>query len=285
MKLLKNINPKPFNQITWVNQKSKESWEPRIQELGTIIQDLELISVAKDHRQCAWRMVSSLEMDKFSNKCADLGLSVMPIKNVGMWGDGFAHQTPELKKGETPGIYTIVYKDIKNAIEFKDAHLSGNHKVQGEKLGFPDCCVKFFEKQWKAGYFDPMYQAAENSKHTKENDLIHIYKFHPYSNPLLRYISIRLSFHMPCSFQCEKTISISWQRLKLLSDENKITLKSLLMIPMYWDCYHGITQIKTPLFYLNTTGLPTKEKYTIHYHGDHYPKTGGDGVNFPFIKQ
>jgi hypothetical protein len=157
-------------------------------------------------------------------------------------------------------------------------------------LGFPKCCRESFAANWKAGYFDPIWQSAiatpgalavdhadleleigelpEPIRHTSLDA-------HPFSNPLLRYIGLRVGFHIPHSFRCQETIAAGIERMKLAKDQGLADiLGSLLSMPMRAELLHGILTVRTPLFYLITYSVPTEEKYTIEVSGDFIPKEG-----------
>ena len=294
--------------MVWVNEKARKVWEPVIRDCSQMVQDLEIESVLHDHRKCAWRTIPLKQLPGFTKKCNNRGLIVTPVNLVANWGNGFAHKTQSPKPDDpNPNCYCIVSKYLCDAIEFRDAHTEGDHIKQGEMLGFPDCCTEFFNKNWKEDYFDPMWQSAINTLEImgcgevsgNEIDLYNLTianKIEFHAIPLLRYIGLRVGFHIPCSFNCQETIMIGKERLFIIQDatcdvyiperENDRQLikllEALLSMPMEWSVLHGIVIVKTPIFYLITSGHPTIEKYTIKIEGEFIPRESAKGVNFPF---
>lgn len=282
MEILKNIEIENFSRVIWANSKCKEIWEKVISDCSQLVQDLELLSVIYSQRDCAWRTIDLLHLEKFSQYCGENGLIVLPIKNVGKW-EGFSHRTPKVRENEIPNVYCIISKDIKKSLQFRDAYLEGNHKIQGKLLGFPDCCIDFFCEQWGKEYFDPIWQIGENSKsiEVKDNEIM-INKFHPFSNPILRYIGIRIGFHLPCSFNCLETVKKASDRIKL-RDKNIIKLLiALLSMPIEWSINKGIALIKTPILYVETSSIVTSQKYTVSINGKFIPRESPRGIKFPY---
>lgn len=300
MELIKNLELNPFLRTIWVSQKAKDTWELPIQRCSQLVQELEIDSVQKGHRLCAWRSIQLRDIPGFTKYCNDKGLIVLPVKLVGNWGQGFAHKTPQVKSNEpNPLVYCIISRNLHDAVGYRDAFNDGDNVVQGEYLGFPDCCIKFFDENWKVGYFDPIFQIAMNS-YILNRDLYYIItnSSHPLSNPLLRYVGVRIGFHIPCSFNCKKTIEIAEQRLKLINEikgfnfETKDSymwgkslekiLIALLSMSMSWEVYHSIAIIRTPIFYIITNSLPTSQKYTVKLKGTFTPRESVKGTIFPF---
>lgn len=266
MELLKNFNLTSFTQISWVSQAARDKWEKTVTACSQMIQELEILSVKHGHRACAWRTVSRQSLPAFIQECARMNLIVLPVRWVGGW-EGFIHHTPE---GDS-NAYCIIAREMDDALTYLEAFNAGDNVKQGEMLGFPKCCCEFFRKNWTAGYFDPVWQM------TGRDDP------HPYSNPLLRYIGLRVGFHIPCSFHCDATIKLSEQRLGIAPDQDLAKLlTALLSMPMSWSALHGQAVIRTPIFYLITQTVPTLKEYSINLPGSFMPYEAATGTCAPF---
>jgi len=276
MELIKDLKVEPFLRTIWVSEEARKVWEPAIHAISSMVNNLEIDSVGYGHRKCSWQTIPMKSLPSFSKQMGEKGLMVMPVRLVGNWGNGFIHYTPEPKPDDpNPNVYCIISKSIHDAMGFRAGHESGDHEAQGHYLGFPKCCTKAFSKWWGQGYFDPMYQSYENGEG----------KTHPYSIPILRYIGVRAGFHIPCSFSCVDTINIGIQRMAIAQDRELVKLfDAMLSMPMSWEVYHGVAIVKTPIFYVLTQSLPTKEKYRIKIDGKFVPRESATGVNFPFKK-
>ncbi|MCF7916187.1 MAG: hypothetical protein K9L61_00225 [Candidatus Omnitrophica bacterium] len=73
----------------------------------------------------------------------------------------------------------------------------------GYVLGYPDCCIKFFQKYNNWAFYSYLYQVYRNSK-----------KYSYLANPLLKDDYYSYIYHMPCSFGCKKTINYAKQLRK-----------------------------------------------------------------------
>lgn len=261
MKLIDGFSMTPFTRTAWVSTEAKSKWEQAVQDCSALAYDLEIESVAAGQRPCAWQTMKRESLPDFSRRCAERGLSVLPVRWVGSFS-GFVHYTP-------PGddaVYCIVAGKIEDALRFRDAFDFADHETQGEMLGFPKCCREAFAANWKLGFFDPIWQSAGECSNPEA---------HPYSIPLLRYIGLRVGFHIPCSFNCQETISAGADRLSLAKDKDVVTLlEALLSMPMEAELLHGILVVRTPLFYLIQYTIPTEGKYTIKVKGNFIPKEG-----------
>ena len=265
MKLIPGFTMTPFSQIIWLSLEAKQRWEKPIQACTQMVQELELLSVEHDHRPCAWQTMNRASLPEFARNCAERGMVVLPVKFVGSFG-GFIHYTPSGDES----VYCIISKSLKNALRFRDCFEKGDHVGQGEMLGFPSCCCSFFEQNWKAGYFDPIWQIGD-----RDNP-------HPLSNPLLRYVGLRVGFHIPHSFNCQYTVAAAIERLSLAKDKGVVKiLESLLSMPMSWDAYKGQAIIKTPIFYFINYTVPTLERYRIGLPGTFIPREAVHGNCFP----
>jgi len=240
-----------------------------------LVSELELLSVAKGQRKCGWQSIGIQNLPSFEKRCAEKGLTTLVVKYSAPFS-GFAHKfQPAGDINNNTNVPVIFARKLEDALNYRNAYESGNHDAQGEFLGFPLCCRQFFDWVWP-DYYDPIGQIKD-----KDNP-------HPFSNPLLRYVGLRLSFHIPCSFHCEETIEIGRQRMELAkeidADLAKL-LEALLSMPMSWDCLHGIAVIRTPIFYAITSSVPNATRQIVKLNGDFIPKESAKGICFPFKRE
>jgi hypothetical protein len=274
MKLLENINTPSFSRTIWVNSKAKEKWTPVISKVSQFVQELEVESVVENERPCTWQTISEEGAPLAVEKWARQGLISLPVRRVGNF-EGFAHQHTSPVAGKSGSVCYVVSKSMDLCLLFKDAFLKNDHLTQGNLLGFPECCTTFFENTWKVGYFDPMWQSACNTKGVVLQGCNATVDGHPFSNPLLRYIGVRVGFHIPCSFDCEATVKIAENRIALGDrlDKDLVTLLlALINMPMKWDVLHGICVVKTPIFYIVAQSVPTVDRYVVETNGLFIPR-------------
>lgn len=275
MNLVKDFEIDPLLRIVWTSAKAREAWEQSIKDCANLVSELELLSVAEGQRQCGWQSIGIQQLPSFEKRCAELGLVTLVVRYSQSF-QGFAHKfQPAGNINNNTNVPVIFARKLKDALNFRNAYEAGNHDAQGEFLGFPDCCRRFFDRVWP-DYYDPIWQIKDKDK------------FHCYSNPLLRYIGLRISFHIPCSFHCDKTIELALQRMRLAREINADLaklLEALLSMPVEWDCLHGIAIIRTPIFYLIISSVPSNARHTVRMGGNFIPEESAKGICFPFKRE
>jgi hypothetical protein len=291
MNLLKDIQPPMFTRVIWTSAAAKSRWADVLKRASNLTSRLEVESVIAGQRPVTWQTISEESAPETMMRWADDGLIGIPIKRVGKF-EGFAHRHTPTAEGRTGNLCIAVARTMTDAQAFKAAFLANDSVRQGELLGYPLCCGRFFQENWAAGYIDPIWQAAMN---TAENTLLHpadnrirISGPAPFSNAMLRYAGLRLGFHIPHSFDCEESYKVNMERLKLgekFDAPLMADILNLLRMPMSWDCYHGVAIVRTPIFYIEVGSMMTAERYIVEVEGDFIPAEGAKGTRFPFTAE
>jgi len=286
MRLIPGLDLAPSCRTVWLSEEARKEWASIIPKLGAMVSDLEVSSVAAGHRPCAWQTIGEAEFPRLAAIWAEQGLVSLPIKRVRNF-TGFAHRHEEPRAGERASLCVIVSKMLADTLRFKAAFEKGDNDAQGELLGFPKCCREFFCATWAKGYFDPVWQAALNSKHEVIGERHIRVQGHPFANPVLRYAGLRVGFHIPHALDCPETITVATERMKLAkaTDPNLTKLLgALLSMPMSWDVYHGIAVVRTPIFDLIVPSVPTVERHVVEFIAEPMfrPREGVGGIGFPF---
>jgi len=287
MKLIPGLDLPPSCRTAWVSEEARKTWAPVIPKVSAMVSELEVLSVAKGHRPCAWQTIGEAEFPRLAAEWAAMGLVSLPIKRVRNF-TGFAHKHEEPQAGKRASLCVIVSKTLADTLRFRAAFEQGDNDTQGELLGFPKCCRKFFDDAWAGGFFDPVWQAAMNTNHDIVGERHIRVQGHPFANPILRYAGIRVGFHLPCAFDCRDTIAVAAERMDLAkaTDPNLADiLKGLLSMPMSWDVFHGVAVVRTPIFYLIVPSIPSVERYIVEVdYGEQnfIPREAVKGVGFPF---
>ena len=287
MKLIPGLDLPPSCRTAWISEGARKVWASVLPRVSSMVSELEVSSVAKGHRPCAWQTIAEDQFPRLAAVWAEMGLVSLPILRVRNF-TGFAHRHEKPRAGEQANVCVIIAGSLKDALRFKAANASGDNDVQGELLGFPKCCRKFFDDAWAGGFFDPVWQAAMNTNHDIVGERHIRVQGHPFANPILRYAGIRVGFHLPCAFDCRDTIAVAAERMDLAkaTDPNLADiLKGLLSMPMSWDVFHGVAVVRTPIFYLIVPSIPSVERYIVEVdYGEQnfIPREAVKGVGFPF---
>lgn len=289
MKLLDFQMP-PFARTAWVSKSVKDEWEPKSWKASHAYAQLELETVIYGIRDCTTGHIPNENMAYELSKLAEKGLMFLPIQRVGVYS-GFAHTHPPVVEGRPWNWYGVIAREPKHALAFKEASQGPkiDHETIGKLLGYPKCCMDFFNNVWAAGYIDPVWQQAENidKKYLLEQNehLIRLSHETPFvTNVMLRYIGLRIVPHIPCSSHCEATHKFAnkWLELgKKLKLDGIEELEQFLRLPVKWDCLKGIAYVSTPLFKIETNSMTCYPNYIVERKGTFYPKYLPRGNAFP----
>lgn len=171
------------------------------------------------------------------------------------------------KDADVPGkFFMYISKSEKLAKRAKELEAEDRHKELGLLLGYPECCCRFFEKNFK-------------TESKKKNDYTlatlrnsNSFKFPFYTNIAIRHMDIALLSHFPCSFQCKKSIKIAKDNLKLIekySEEYAAIIKGMLKggVVYSWDkgifLLRGIKLKQNKLFYDIVMTLSNNDIYNL----------------------
>lgn len=294
MKLL-NLKLPTTYQLQWVSKEAKEKWEEKFKLASKVYNILELETVVHDVRKCMIaHNVNPNKLEEYTNWLAKKGLIFVPLQKEKLNnGGGFSHAISPYKDGKEFVYRGVISKSLEYINEFVEAHHKRDDIKIGELLGFPKCCCEEFDKNWKSGYIDPIWQAAENTKQENiefkaNNDKLYIIKIknsNLEASPLLRYAGIRIISHLPCSFDCKETEKVTQQWIEV---GKKLKIKGLeeaiefLNMPVEWDCLKGVAEIRTPLFKIVANSVPCYPQYIVQIEGKFYPKEAPNGLRFPW---
>lgn len=243
MQLIPEFQPPDGTRLIYHSLKYKQLWEPRLNQISNGQSERERQSVLLGFRKLTLQPIQrGFQYERIAEWARNHGLSIMPVRAVGRF-DGFAHR---YTSGDDMYVTAIASKP-----EYAEAPQPEDY------LGFPACCQRFFAANFPQ-YIDPIWQwAGEQPEVTA----------HPYSNPLLRYWSLRFVPHIPCSPQCEESILLGTQFAELMRPEERDWLWELLSSPIEWSCLHGVAETKTEWFRIVVGSNPSTEKYTVKSKG------------------
>ena len=283
MELLPDFDLDGFRREIWLNRRAKEEWGSVLLEAASLLQDMEVESVARGQRPCSWQTIGEEDYPRFQREWESKGLVSAVIRRVGQF-EGFTNKHYPVREGEPAMVCCILSKSMSDLEAFKKAVEEQDDYTQGILLGYPECCCRFFRGVWFKGYHDPIWQAALNSSVIHRDSHYIRMRPHELSNPILRFLGIRIAFHIPCSFDCQKTIEIAKERLEMTKGFNPGLVEKimqLLRMPMSWDCYHGIALIRTPIIYAVVPSCGSVERFVVEFEGDYIPPEAEEGLVYP----
>jgi hypothetical protein len=197
-------------------------------------------------------------------------------------GKGFAHVMRRPKENDAYQLKCVIARSRQDADQFSAAEHERDEAAIGRMLGYPDCCAHFFERVWKQGCFDPIWQIAENTAReaAKSRDVCYprdgslaeqriILAPNPEGckiSSFFRYIGVRITSHFACSMNCRASIEISDQRIDLARRLGIVGIDAaleVLRLPCLWECQHGIAVITTPAFHFCMPSMSYMVKHIV----------------------
>lgn len=265
MKLIDGLDIHPFTKIYW--KKENERVHTLTQRTGRVYNQAEYLTVKKKLRKASTFHISPNAFEDQIERLTEDGLFWIPIQRSKVYS-GFSHKHfPTHKADPDSTVYGALSWKLEYAQQLKKASRNGcDHKKIAELLGYPKCCAGFFSKVWKQGYYDPIWQAAENTKGAKRKGNRIELTSNGYANSSMRYFGLRIVPQLTCSFQCkesERQGKMFLEVMRDLDEEATAFLLEYLKGDMTWSVLHGIAQVETDDFVGVTNSMPTKEKFTI----------------------
>jgi hypothetical protein len=270
----------------WASEDARAVWEPRIQAINAAWLMCERRS---GH---ALQGISPNDLPGIYEEVGPLGLSVVVLGQQGV-GNTYTNVPVPLAKGQ-PWAYRVAICTPDKVNQWLDAWHASDYDWIGRLLGYPDCCIKFFQKVWvEEKGNDTTWQMAQNAAsilgmYRDEPNRLDIEPCNPQNNILMRWMGPRMVSHLPCSFNCAPSIEIgnrNWARLNEFNVSESMWLRQILDWPMEWSALHGIAEIRTPILKIMTRTDATAEKLTVRWMGRSYPPEGARGLSFPYRGQ
>lgn len=262
-----------FLRVAWASAAARDYWEPKIQAVSQVWPLVERATVERTLRPGALQTVSPeqlLDLQQWSLR------SGIPMAIVGMEGahGSYGNASIPYRPG-APFAYRVYFG--RGPTAFLEAWQDGDNAAIGVALGFPDCCVRFFDQYWRQeGWRDLTYPAIGDSE--AANLVRH-------TNVLLKPLGVRPVFHLPCSFVCQSTYELGEDILALMEQvfpRESAWLQALVSMPMEWSSLHGVAMVVTPILKLVYASDPLPSKVTFHLVSNTYPEHGARGTQFPF---
>lgn len=241
----------PFVRI--MPKQGHQEWMVKLGKMARMFHEAEYQMVKQGYRPAAVIHIDQNNLGEMLEKINKDRLVFTPILTSGYY-EGFAHKHKPVQPGEPFYWYGSLTRNYEDGQKFKKAELTHDHKTIGSLLGYPDCCIRYFIKNFSKNY-DPIWINLTGKKN--------VVRGYPECNQMLRYFGARITSHFSCSPTCKKTKKIGEKWLKVMEGIDKDLTKELydlLAGPLTWDSYHGVVQVETPYFVGLTHTFPLIEK-------------------------
>ena len=247
-----------FTRIIWVSEKARELWEPRLGAVSRMQQRVERQAVYLGLRNAA------LQIDSWPVNppgFVTVGVSVQGQSYT------YSAKAPEMTPGQSFSVRTVTTK-YEMVEPFLRAWTAKDDEAIGHMLGYPECCIKFFEDTWNKGLIDP----NEKTEYSGTRSI--------YCNGYLRWLGIRAVPHMPCSLDCVATTVQGIDYVSMYDYPERDWLIDLLCMPFKYDTLHGVAEITTPIFKI---ACSSQGRRVLEIPGAQ-PDGAASGDRFPFVK-
>jgi hypothetical protein len=275
-----------FTRLTWVNDRAREAWEPRLSRIRQAWMEIEWLAVAEGVRRCCITFASPQDFLVKGPQWADLGLNALPLELHSVSNYSYQNRTEALDPSK-PFVFRFVLGKPADVVAFKAAYGVSDEEAIAAFLGYPTCCYEFYRRVWvDEGQVDTTWPMAVATAAPVNGDRLLRVSGPPEANILWRWVGIRAVSHLPCRFDCPYTAAVGKKMLEVGRRngyaEEMDWLQEILRWPVEWSCLHGIAEIKTPLLKVSTNTDATPWKYVVQRPGDSFPSEGPSGLNFPF---
>lgn len=260
----------PFIRMSWRNRQIRDKWEPLRKRIYQATFFAEYEMVKRGYREANVYQLDPNQFDHQIEKVMQDGLVYLPIlRSKTYQGYGHRHYFATTIEKDT-FIYGVVARDLEIAREFKKASLGNiDHTRIGELLGYPKCCIDFFNNVWlRDGCLDPMVEIGLNTGgvegDTQSIDVVG----HPFLNRMIRYFGFNIIPFFPHSFDCEEALKFAKIWFDLMGeydDEASEACLEILKMPLVWSLNSCIIYVEHPLFIGAANGYYTEKRKEIKW--------------------
>ncbi len=262
-----------FTRHSWVGERARTAWEPRIERICRAWSDVEWLSVFDGIRSCALVGLSQEGIARAVPQWTERNLSASSLA---------AAQAPA-----HPGLTFVLVGSLANVKRAQGAWTGHDDDELGRLLGYPLCCRRFFHRIWvEQRSVDTTWSMAANTA-TPVGSVVTLDGIEPQlANILWRWIGVRAVPHLPCQFACPATVSFGEQMLDVAVRAGYVDeagwIREVLSWPVEWSGLHGIAEVKTPVLKISARTDATAGKCTVRWSGTGYPDEGATGLRFPY---
>jgi hypothetical protein len=275
-----------FTRMSWVSDRARDVWEPRLRRITKAWLDIEWLSVAAGLRACSLTLASPEGLLAEAGRWAMHGLGALPVEILGTSDES----DPNAGLPAHPGgalVFRLAIGTPRNAVDFKNAWDASDQETIGRLLGYPRCCHEFFRDVWvEQGLVDTTWPMAVASAGGSNGSTRIDIRGPRETNILWRWMGIRAIPHLPCRSDCIESAEMGRKKVDLGREAGYNAemdwLLDILSWPVEWSALHGIAEVKTPVLKVTTSTDATSRKYEVRREGDAYPTEGGYGLSFPY---
>ncbi len=210
----------------WLTGSSQVEWGPVLERARAAWSQIELGSISEGLRHSAVIHLSPEELAIASRDVVRMGLGLTILDS------------------SITGVRVAIHR-LELAAEWHRAWDASEDARIGELLGFPPCCIAFFEEHWKGSGHGDVVPAMRTVDGPWE------------ANILLRWLGVRLVPHLPCSSDCAVTVELAraYRDVGVAVKADVESIEQLLRLPVGHSSLNGVTIVETPHFRFMAGGV------------------------------
>ncbi|MBS3100620.1 hypothetical protein J4204_00630 [Candidatus Woesearchaeota archaeon] len=181
----------------------------------SVTKSLEVLYVIEGVKPCARILAFEDEIGKVTDFLSENGIfaavSGFKVAKQSAQSGFYSDKSIKIPKDSAEKGYFFVYlsKNRETAEKARLAEEKNNHAELGLLLGYPKCCCGFFEKNFNEKNTDLTLKTLENSNG---------YEFPFHNNIAARHFDVSLLSHFPHNFQCEPSMEIAKNNLRVIKN-------------------------------------------------------------------
>lgn len=267
--------------LLWVSAEAKALWADVLPRVSTAFLEAERLSVGRV-RPAALGRVEPGQLPEAIAAAESAGQVVTVLGRVPRI-EGYQAASVALVEGQ-PWEFLVAWCDSPaTAARLRRARAEGDTDAEGACLGYPPCCREAFRRWWvEEGWLDVTWPTALGSPGRWMGPDVRLVDGPAEANGLLRWLGLRPVPHLPCSFACEATVAFARDLRAEMDPSAAAWLMTLLDQPMEWSAWHGIGQVKTPLWTISMTTDGTDRRLVVRRPGASWPAGAKAGSVFPY---
>lgn len=252
------VTPGGKEKVTWRTDAAKSKYNSALRTISQLVEHHSWKRILDDRfdRKIAIVIVRNSEQEEWAERIGNNGLHYSVINHLAPQ-EGFSHAAvrgnpndPERRTRSVVGANRDVVEKASQA--FDSAPPAEKNDIVGDLLGYPDCCSSFFNDFWlQKDIRDPIYEIGCNTTGAtsldSHDDAVHLSSINPLCNVAWRYWGWTFLDHIPCAFDCEKSIAHAKKKAEWLKDsgytEEVSLLQEWLSLPTEWSGKTGLGRV------------------------------------------
>lgn len=246
--------------ISWVSNAARSFWQPRMEQVRTMLEDFTVHAGRLHSGRCSVRRVPESSLERLAGLAGRMG-----VGHAFLPASALTHAVPSDPWAERSGL--LVCGEPSSVASVQAAWADGDRGAFLARLEVPPCCL------------------AGHSASAEALSTVHLDDgFSPHS--LLAPLGLSLLPVAPCQPGCRHALDAARTLRQAALDGGYGTevdwLQEMMSWSISWTDRHGITEVKAPVFKLCFLAPPGTADTAILKQGVSHVAFATQGLGFPF---